>query len=149
MFESKENINLLGSILANINNLLLIFIFLARINHYPRTEYFFGLIFIITVIPLAWMFIKAFEFSQSFIYFLQLGLMIIFILVELILDYILKLDFRHNRNIVIPYVTLFYASFGGMIGIASQSGKIWTIVTILTFLIMVGLSLSMHFKTGT
>jgi hypothetical protein len=95
------------------------------------------------------MFINASEINSSFLYFLQLGLMICFILAELTLDYILKLDFRQNRSILIPYVMLFYASFGGMIGIASQSGKYWTIVTIITFLLMVGISLLMHFKTGT
>ena len=96
-----------------------------------------------------WMFFKAFEISQPFIYFLQLGLMICFIIVELILDYILKLEFRQNQAIVIPYVTLFYASFGGMIGIASHSGKFWMLITVISFFVMVALSLLMHFYTGT
>ena len=115
--ELKENINLLGSIIANVNNLLLISIFIARIYHYHKIEHVLGIVFIVSILPLMWMFLKAIEMSRPFMYFLQLGLMISFIIAELILDYILKLEFRQNRSIVIPYVMLFYASFGGMIGI--------------------------------
>ena len=147
MSELNENINLLGAIIANVNNVLMISIFISRIYNYQRIEYFLGIVFM--VIPLMWMFVKAVEMSQPFIHMLQLGLMICFIIVELILDYILKLEFRQNQSIVIPYVTLFYASFGGMIGIASPSGKHWMLITIITFLIMVALSFVMHFKTGT
>ena len=71
-----------------------------------------------------------------------------FIIVELVLDYILKVNFRKNRAIVIPYLTLFYASLGGMIGIAGHSGNVWSIITVVTFLLMTAMSLIMHFKTG-
>ncbi len=149
MLESKDNINLLGSIIANLNNVFLIGIFLARIYKYPTIEYWLGLLFISTIIPLILMLVKAFEMNRPLLYFVQLILMISFILLELLLDYILKIDFRQNRNIVIPYVTLFYATFGGMIGIASHTGKSWLLITIFTFLLMTFFSLFMYFKTGT
>jgi len=75
--------------------------------------------------------------------------MIGFIFVEFLLDYLLKLNFRQNQNYVIPFLILFYASLGGMIGIASHSGKQWTVITVITFLLMVTVSLIMHFKTNT
>lgn len=149
ILELKENINLLGSIIANVNNLLLISIFIARIYHYHKIEHVLGIVFIVSILPLMWMFLKAIEMSRPFMYFLQLGLMISFIIAELILDYILKLEFRQNRSIVIPYVMLFYASFGGMIGIAGERGKHWMIITIITFLVMVSVSFLMYFRTGT
>lgn len=149
MLESKDNINLLGSIIANLNNVFLVGIFLSRIYKYQSIEYWLGILFISSFIPLILMLVKAFEMNRPLLYFIQLILMISFILLELLLDYILKIDFRQNRNILIPYITLFYASFGGMIGIASQAGRSWTIITIITFLVMTFLSLFMHFKTGT
>lgn len=147
--ESKESINLLGSVIANINNILLIFLFLARIYKYPKFEYWLGVVFLLSIVPLTYMLIKAVESKRAIIYFVQLSLMIGFIVVEFLLDYLLKLDFRQNQNYVIPFLILFYASLGGMIGIASQSGKQWTVITVITFLLMTIISLIMHFKTNT
>lgn len=147
--KSKESINLLGSVIANINNILLIFLFLIRICKYPKIEYWLGVVFMLSIVPLTYMFIKAIEYKRAIIYFIQLSLMIGFIVVEFLLDYLLKLDFRQNQNYVIPFLILFYASLGGMIGIASHSGKQWTVITVITFLLMTIISLIMHFKTNT
>ncbi len=149
MFESKGSIDLLGSVIANVNNILLIGIFLARLRKYKKTEYWLGLLFILSIIPLIIMFVKAFESDRAILYFIQLGLMISFVVLELSLDYILKIDFRKKKIIVIPYVTLFYAAVGGMIGVAGQNGKQWLIITVTTFLVMTIFSLIMHFKTGS
>ncbi len=149
MLLSKASINLLGTIVANVNNIILCGIFLARIYKYPKIEYWLGIFFISSIIPLIIMFVSAFETKRELLYFIQLILMISFIILELLLDYIFKIDFRHNQSIVIPYILLFYASFGGMIGIATHSGKQWTIITVIIFLIMTVLSLFMHFKTDS
>jgi len=149
VLELREDINLLGSIIANINNLLMISLFITRICSYHRIEQIIGMVFIASILPIMWIYFQAIKMNRPFIYFLQLGLIICFIIVELILDYILKVEFRQNRGITIPYVALFYASFGGMIGIASHGGKYWMIITVITFLIMVAVSLIMHFRTGT
>ena len=149
MLESKHSIDLLGSIIANVNNILLIGIFLARIYKYSKIEYWLGIIFILSIIPLTLMLLESFAFNREGLYYVQLILMMSFIVLELILDYLLKIDFRQNRSVLIPYVTLFYASFGGMIGIASHSGKQWTIITVITFLLMAAASLIMHFKTDS
>jgi len=149
MLESKESVNLLGSVVANINNILLTFLFLARIYKYPKIEYWLGIVFMLSIVPITYMLIKAIESKRAILYFVQLSLMIIFIVVEFLLDYLLKLDFRQNQNYVIPFLILFYASFGGMIGIASHSGKQWIVITVITFLLMTTVSLIMHFKTNT
>ena len=94
------------------------------------------------------MLINATETKREILYFIQLILILGFIVLEFILDYLFKIEFRQNQNIVIPYLFLFYASFGGMIGIASQAGKPWTVITIITFLLVTALSFIMHFKTN-
>ena len=149
MLETKHSIDLLGSIIANVNNILLIGIFLARVYKYPKIEYWLGIIFILSIIPLTLMFLKSFAFNREGLYYMQLILMMSFIVLELILDYLLKIDFRQNRAVLIPYVTLFYASSGGMIGVASHSGKQWITITVMTFLLMTAASLVMHFKTDS
>jgi len=66
----------------------------------------------------------------------------------LLLDYVFKDDFRHTKWVVISYVTLFFAATGGMIGIASQAGKFWMLLSVLLFLIMTSLAFIQHAKTG-
>lgn len=147
--ESRKRINLLGSVIASTNNILLIFLFLSRIYKYPWIEYWLGIVFMLSIVPLAYMWIKAIESKRAIIYFVQLSLMIAFIVVEFILDYLLKLEFRQNQNYVIPFLILFYASLGGMIGISSHSGKQWAVITVITFLLMTTVSLIVHFMTNT
>ena len=141
MNSSNTGTDLLGAVIANLNNLILVGIFLARL-----LRYWLGVLFLLSIFPIAWMLYKSFSANTGTLYFIQLSLMMAFLIVEFILDYYLKIDFRHNRNILIPYVTLFYASLGGMIGVAGRCGKTWTIITVITFLSVTIISLIMHFK---
>ena len=111
-------------------------------------EHWLGLIIILSIFPLVYLFFTAFTNNRQIIYFIQIGLMISFLIVELILDYILKADFRNTQSIVIPYVILFFAGVGGMIGVASHAGKFWTIVTVISFLAMTASAFVMHAITG-
>lgn len=149
MLQSTDSVNLLGSLIANLNNIVLIFLFLARIYKYPRIEYWLGIVFMLSIVPITYMLVSAMQSDRTVLYYVQLSLMIIFIVLEFFWDYLLKLDFRQNKNYVIPFLTLFYGSLGGMIGIASHSGRGWTIITVITFLMMTAVSLIMHKKTNT
>ncbi len=74
--------------------------------------------------------------------------MIAFIIVEFLLDWYPKIDFRNNLMIVVPYVMLFFGATGGMIGVASLAGKRWAVVTIASFLIMAVLAFIQRQVTG-
>jgi hypothetical protein len=136
MTEPTQISNLVGAIVANLINVLVITVFIVRLSHRPKIEYWLGIALISTLIPLIYLFITAFGFKRPFLYFIQIGLMIAYLVVELLLDYILKVDFRQNQGIVIPYVVLLFAGTGGMIGVASHAGKVWTVITVISFLIM-------------
>jgi len=82
------------------------------------------------------------------IYYIWIGLMIIFIIVEFLVDWYPGIDFRDNLSIVIPYVMLFFGSTGGMLGVASLAGKRWIIITVTTFLIMFVLAFIQRGVTG-
>lgn len=148
MAEPTQISNLVGAIVANLINVLLITVFIARLSHRPKIEYWLGIAVISTIVPLVYLFITAVGFKRPFLYFIQIGLMIGYLVVELLLDYVLKVDFRQNQGIVIPYVTLFFAGTGGMIGVASHAGKVWTVVTIISFLIMAILAFVQRSITG-
>jgi hypothetical protein len=78
----------------------------------------FGILVILLAIP----------WTLVFIYYLLIGkelwiliIMIIifaYLFVELLLDFVLKIDFRHNWKMHVPYIILFYVVSFGIIGIS-------------------------------
>ena len=70
------------------------------------------------------------------LYYVQIGCLLAWLLVEALLDYVLKIDFRHVRWMVIGYVMLFFAGAGGMLGVAANAGREWSILAIMLFLVM-------------
>jgi len=68
--------------------------------------------------------------------------------VELLLDYILKIDFRNVGWMVISYVVLFFAGTGGMLGVAANAGRGWTILAVILFLVMAALAFIQRAVTG-
>ena len=73
---------------------------------------------------------------------------LIFILIELYLDYISNIDFRNIKWMTILYAMFFFAGTGGLIGIASRAGKRWGTVAIVPFLVMTFLAFWQRAKTG-
>ena len=123
-------------------------IFIFRLQNQEVTEYWLGIVFMVSAVPLLYLIYTGVQLNRPTLYFIQLGIMIGFIILELLLDYIFKFDFRHTNWMVISYVTLFFAATGGLIGLASQAGKSWTIISIILFFIMTGLAFYQRAKTG-
>ncbi len=99
-------------------------------------------------IPLVYLLVTAPQLQRPALYYLQIGLMLAWILVEALLDYILKLDFRKIRWMVISYIVLFFAGTGGMLGVAAYAGRGWTIVAGILFLLMAILAFVQRAVTG-
>jgi len=140
--------NLCGAILANVINVSTISIFIARLLGKPEIGHWIGIIILFSLIPLFYLLCSAKSLNRARIYYVWVGLMIIFIIVEFLVDWFPKIDFRDNLLIVIPYVMLFFGATGGMIGVASLAGKKWAIITITSFLIMAVLAFVQRQVTG-
>jgi hypothetical protein len=82
------------------------------------------------------------------LYYIQVGLMAIWLIVLFVVDYLLHFDFRQTRWMVISYVVLYFAGAGGMIGVASQAGKGWMISSVILFLIAAVLAFVQRAVTG-
>ena len=143
-----NKLNLFGAYLATFILLTSSLIFVFRLLNLQKAEYWTGIAFMLSAIPIFYLVYASADFERPALYYIQLGLMIGFIIIELLLDYILKVDFRHTKWMAISYVMFFFASTGGMIGIATQAGKFWTIFSIILYLIMVALAFIQHAKTG-
>lgn len=145
---SVRSADLVGAIAANLYMLLIIALFIARMMGRPQLEHWIGLAAMSLVLPLIYLFIAGLGTDRRAIYFAWLGLMALFLAVELTIDYILKLDFRSVQWAVIPYVMLFFGATGGMIGVAAQAGRGWASLTVSIFLVMAVLAFVQRAKTG-
>ncbi|HUX47866.1 MAG TPA: hypothetical protein VMV76_01610 [Dehalococcoidia bacterium] len=143
-----NRVNLYGAITANVINISTILIFVARLLEKPEIGHWIGIIIQFTIIPLFYLLYAARSLNRARIYYIQVSLMIVFIIVEFLVDWYPKIEFRNNLLIVIPYVMLFFGATGGMIGVASLAGKRWTVVTVLSFLIMLVLAFIQRQITG-
>lgn len=140
--------NNLGAILAVVIFSLCILIFIARLLHRPALGLQIGIALQLAVLPLLYLLWTAPQIPRPPLFYVQAGLMLIFLIVELFLDYILKINFRNIQSYVIPYVMLFFAGTGGMIGIAANAGREWSIAAGVLFLVMAVLAFVQRAVTG-
>jgi len=144
----NKNIDLLGAIVAVAFYISAIMVFAFRLGGKPQVGYWLGIFEFCLAIPMLYLLIKAPEHNRPTIYYIQIGLMLLWLVVELLLDYILKIDFRQIKWMVISYVTLFFAGTGGMLGVAAHAGRGWSIVSIVLFLIVAILAFVQRKVTG-
>jgi hypothetical protein len=100
------------------------------------------------IFPLGYLLLKAYEFQRPALYFIQVVVMITWIIVLFVLDYWLKIEFRQTQWMVISFIMLFFAGTGGMLGVAALAGREWTISAVILFLIMAILAFVQRSLTG-
>ena len=143
-----SSVNILGASLSLFILAICSLVFIFRLLGRERVEYWFGILLLLTVIPLLYLLLTANQYQRAPIYYIQIGTMIGYLLIELLLDYIYKIEFRKVKWMAIIYVMIFFGGTGGMIGIASQAGELWRILSIVLFLIMAILAFYQRAKTG-
>lgn len=143
-----EQANLLGALVAVVFSASAILVFLFRLMGKPRLGHWIGYLEMLLAIPLVFLLVIAPQLQRPALYYLQVGLLLAWLLVEAVLDYLLKLDFRKSRWMVISYIVLFFAGTGGMLGVAAYAGRGWTIVAGILFLLMAVLAFVQRAVTG-
>ena len=74
-------------------------------------------------------------------------LMVAFILLELMLDYILKVNFRQTRMLG-PYLLLYYIAQMGLIGYAFLVNKAAGVITLVTYFLSLGATGYSYYRVG-
>lgn len=144
-----EKTNLLGTAVTVSLYALYILMFLLRLLGKPEWGRWLASLQFLSVIPLVYLIVKAPQLNRPVLYYVQISLMLFFLILELGVDYILQVDFRQNQGMVIAYVTLFFASTGGLLGVAIQEeGRFINAVVICLFLVMAGLAFVQRVVTG-
>jgi len=140
--------NVLGAVTAVLFFISAILVFVFRLLGKPQWGYWLGYFEFLLAIPLVYLLVRAPQLQRPWLYYVQIGCMLLWLAVEALLDYLLKIDFRSTRWMVISYVVLFFAGAGGLLGIASLAGRGWSIAAIVLFLIMAALTFIQRAVTG-
>ncbi len=122
-----------------------IFIFILRIINFTLFEYYLGLIQVSLLLIIAIMFFNHNLNNYDVLFYIQIIVFVIWLVFEFILDYILKIDFRNKPVLLIPYVILFFAACGSVIGFLSRINKKSAIIGVILFFITFILAFFQHF----
>ena len=143
-----EKTNLLGAVVTVAFYVSAILVFIFRLLGKPEYGHWIGYFEFLLAIPMLFLLLKATPLERPALYYIQIGCMLAWLVVEALLDYIFKIDFRNVRWMVISYVVLFFAGSGGMLGVAANAGGGWSTLAIILFFIMAILAFVQRGVTG-
>ena len=144
----QERLNMIGAITAHVIFISSIITFSSRMIFKIGPGHWIGFPILLMFFPLVYLLVKAQRSDRSFLYYIQIILMLVWLIVLFLVDYVYKYDFRQFQWMVISYVVLAFAGMGGMIGVASLAGRGWTISSVILFLIVVILAFVQRAVTG-
>ncbi|UCH60399.1 MAG: hypothetical protein JSV61_02700 [Anaerolineales bacterium] len=125
-------------ITATLFNLLIAAIFIAQKRQRPDLVRVFGILWLALGIPLLLVFIHYLGLGKELWLMIYFGLVLFYMLVELLLDYIFKFDFRSKPSTHIPYIVLEYIALFGLIGISFAVNRTWGFIVSISFWILLG-----------
>jgi hypothetical protein len=143
-----ERMNFIGALVAHVIYVSSIITFLSRLFWEIKPGHWIGVPLLLMVFPLAYLLVTAPGLQRSSLYYVQVGLMLAWIVLLFLVDYVFKFDFRQVQWMVIGYVVFFFAGAGGMIGVASLAGCGWTISAVVLFLLTAVLAFIQRSVTG-
>jgi CubicO group peptidase (beta-lactamase class C family) len=141
-----KTIDLVVVVAANLFNLLITAIFLTRPKGWKRFERGAGLVMVGMAVPLGAAVILNLLANREWWFVLLPLPLILHCVVELLLDYILKLDFRKTR-LLGPYLALFYLGQMALIGYAFAVEPAYGFVTLATYFLCLGATRHAHAKS--
>jgi hypothetical protein len=124
-------------IVTNLFNLVVAGIMLSRVGKWKRVERALGWISVALSLPVGIALVLNILAGREWWAIVLPGLFLAFLLVEVVLDYALKLEFRRTR-LLGPYLLLFYAAQMGMIGYAFLAREVYGAVTLVTYFLCLG-----------
>ena len=119
-------------VIANLVNLLMVGIFLARPKGLERVEFVLGIVVVAMALPVGAAVISNILGKREWWTTVLPLLLLLFLVIELLFDYILKIDFR-STALLWPYIIVYYLGLMGMVGYSFLIGKPYGFVTLGTY----------------
>jgi xanthine/uracil/vitamin C permease (AzgA family) len=118
---------------ANIFNLLVTAVFLTRAAGLRRAEWFLGLLVAALALPAAAAFTVNVLNNRELWAIILPAILFSYCVLEFVLDYVLKSNFRHTRFLAV-YLAVFYLASFAMIGYSFGVAKQYGFITLATYL---------------
>ena len=134
-------------VFANFFNLAIAVIMLSRVKQWGRLEYVLGLLTSLGVIPVGWALFSNMHAGRSSWMVILPGVVMLFLVIEFLLDYVLKSDFRHTRWVG-AYLLVFYLAQWAMIGYGFLADSTYGFVTLITYFISLAATGYSYKKVG-
>jgi len=134
-------------ILGLINNLFLIVIFLIRKTKNMTLMGKVGRLYFLLAIPAVFEIYLVIHGHQSVRYTIFLAIFLAYLFLEALFDHILKIDFRSNWKLLVPYLALYYAMlYGFMIMVWKYISLTAGIIMLVLTIIQIAVNLMTHQK---
>jgi len=138
-------------ILGIVNSALLIFIFLIRKNKLALLRRI-GWIYLLLAIPAVYGIFLVIQEQKTVRYSIFLGIFLVFLVLEWLFDYVLKINFRENWKQnwkwMLPYLVLYYAMNYGFVIMPWKTYLPWGLVMLGLFIIQIITNIRSHPKMG-
>lgn len=121
-------------IVANLLNLVIAAVFWCRKKNYKKIEYALGLVCISMLAPLLFVWGFNIAVARDWWTFVLLVPICIYLIVEFIFDYLLKINFRNSRLLWF-YLFFYYIGLWGLIGFAFMVNTTWGYITLATYFV--------------
>lgn len=132
-------LDLILFIIINSANIIISTIFITRVKK-PGLEHGLGILYVALGIPTLIITFLNILIQREWWFWVFPSLFLIFIVFELIVDYVKKMEFRNPRNIqiLVPYLILYYISIILMWGLTWTLGIIYGTITGITYFLQLG-----------
>ena len=114
-------------------NLLIIGVLITTKRARPELRRMFGAVFVALGIPVAVVFVSYLFQGRNLQTLILCGFVLVYIAVEFLLDYILKIDFRSKPITHVPYIILEYIALFSLIRITFSIDRTWGWIVSLAF----------------
>jgi len=123
---------------AVVFNLLIAGIFVAQKQGKEKLVRQFGVTWLLLAIPLTVVYVRYWMLAKAAWIMIYFSFILFYMLVEWLLDYVFKYDFRSRKITHVPYIILEYIALFGLVGIAFEIDKTWGFVVTASFWLLLG-----------
>jgi len=130
-------------ILGVVNNAFLIFIFVIRKKRMDILQRI-GWVYLLLAIPAAYGIFLVIQEQKAWQYTVFLGIFIAFLALEGLYDFVLRIPFRQNWKLLIPYLCLYYAMSYGFVVMVWKSSLTGGVVMLALTIAQIVVNISTH-----
>ncbi len=132
--------------LGIVNNLLLISVFLSVKFFKESLVKNIGFVYLLLSIPAIYGIIIALQQNKQYQYSVFLGIFLAFVILEGIYDFILKVPFRKNWKLLVPFLILYWSMNYGFIVMSWKNSALQGGIILGLFVLQLSANLLSHTK---